>query len=165
MTLEELIRDLVENQGLSEAEAIQIATATIKARRGSGGGQALSKTSTSGIPSRRSQSGEESAEEAEARWREQEMQDPQGIYSGGATAGGVFGDGVIAMSDYDPTAIGRTMQVQAQVASLRAQQETLRLLQQMQQQLPGHRPQQLQEPEPERRPVFNRFLGRKRRDE
>lgn len=49
--------------------------------------------------------GDESAREAYTRWREQEENDPDGVYgAGGAQAGGIFGAGVVAMSDYDPMA-------------------------------------------------------------
>ncbi len=53
--------------------------------------------------------GPETPQQAEERWREQEQRDPDGVYGiGGASAGGIFGDGTVAMGDYDPAARGRT---------------------------------------------------------
>lgn len=52
--------------------------------------------------------GEETPEEAQERWRRQEMEDLNGVLGpGGATAGGIFGSGAIPTSDYDPEAQAR----------------------------------------------------------
>jgi hypothetical protein len=49
--------------------------------------------------------GNETPQEAGARWAFQEMNDPDGVYSmGGASAGGIFGGGAIATETYDPEA-------------------------------------------------------------
>jgi len=49
--------------------------------------------------------GNETPQEAGARWAAQEMMDPNGVFStGGLTGGGIFGGGAVATERYDPEA-------------------------------------------------------------
>jgi hypothetical protein len=64
--------------------------------------------------------GHETASEAYQRWLSQEQSDPEGVYGpGGGTAGGIFGDGPVHMSDYDPAARRRTESAQGGAAMVR----------------------------------------------
>jgi hypothetical protein len=52
---------------------------------------------------------EETSAEAYERWLDQEQRDFEGAYGpGGSTAGGIFGEGAVVLSDYDPHAHQRT---------------------------------------------------------
>lgn len=174
MDLAERIRKLVEDQGLTEEEALEVAAASIKAKRGS--------TGTNSLASRREPDylartdgrtpvdyGNETAAEAKRRWIEQEKQDPQGIYSlGGSSAAGIFGNSPIVTEDYDPEAVARSISGHAQLETLRVQREMLQELQESrrerqlstehQRQLEERRARQLDEGRGARR-----LLGRKRR--
>jgi len=73
-----------------------------------------------GSPVVRYQDEPESAEEAMERWYEEEAELPDGVHGlGGQTAGGIFGDGAIATSIYDPAAMGRTDQRVGQKANIK----------------------------------------------
>jgi len=73
--------------------------------------------------------GYETPAQAEARWRDQEIGDTEGVYGpGGATAGGIFGDGTISMPDYDPGAHSRGGAREAQVLNLRMAQVLDRII-------------------------------------
>ena len=180
MKLDELISHLINTQGLSEEEALEVASATLKARRGGGGGggsggggAALQRRAPERSAEMRKFSasaqdyepmvdyGEESAAEAEERWLQQEMNDPDGLFAGGATSGGVFGDGTIALSNCDPAARSRVMQNQNQVLQMRATAETLRLLNEInnsRRELPP-----AEDAPPKLGSAFGRFLGSKKR--
>lgn len=103
--------------------------------------------------------GEETPEQAKARWYQQELEDPNGLFMGGATAGGVFGNSTIATDLVDPGAMARTLDMQVKMHQATVQQETLRVLQEMQQELRGGR-EKARELPPARGP--RRLLGRKR---
>lgn len=140
MNLAELIRELIENEGLTPEEAARVAAATISAQRkdiekpSQASGRSAIQDGRRGVDY-----GEETPEEAKARWIEQERRDPNGIYSlGGSTASGIFGEQVIALDDFDPGANQRNLdgqlklqQAQVQARQLEVQQQTLRLLQEL----------------------------------
>jgi len=103
--------------------------------------------------------GDETPEQAKQRWYEQERQDPQGLFTGGASGGGVFGHGPIATSDYDPDAYNRTEERMARAIGVQTQQETLRVLGRMSARMDQLPPS---EEEPRRRlPKFTSRLSRK----
>jgi hypothetical protein len=72
--------------------------------------------------------GDETPEEAERRWTEQEMDDPDGVFAGGASAGGIFGDGPIATSSYDPSARLRTAQMRQHREEAQQRHVTIQVL-------------------------------------
>lgn len=168
MDLAELITMLIEEQGLTEAEAAAVAAASLKAKRGSA---SLTRNRTNDFPVSAQQYnngvdyGEETPQEAKERWMRQELEDPNGIYGGGATAGGVFGDGVVAMDHFDPTAVSRTVSMQAQLLGARTQVEMLKLMAEMRTELQSGRVLPQQQPRRElddgRGPA--RRLGQKKR--
>lgn len=173
MKLQELIAHLINEQGLSEEDALELASATIKARRGGN----IQRTGTSRTAEERKFSpsaqdydnpvdyGDETAAEAKERWLRQEMNDPDGLFAGGASMGGVFGEGVISTSDFDPMARSRTMGNLAQLQQLQASQEMIKLLQEMRSLQQQHqRELPPQEPPPNRLGGFGRFLASKKRD-
>lgn len=151
-------------EGLSEEEALKVAAAAVRVRRGQ---TSIAKTNGGMLQDTRSRVdyGEETAAEAKARWIEQEKADPQGIYSiAGQTASGIFGDSTIATEDYDPAAIGRTLQAHAhmqQIQQVHLQREMLESIKQLHHALP----RQLPEEEPPRRRLPQREAprGKKRR--
>lgn len=120
MAKDELIRELATEMGLDEDEAEALLAAvqakrkkreTALAKRDSeeiafpvgptGGSRAIARG--------RDMYGDETPAEAKERWMDQEMDDPEGAYGpGGMTSGGIFGEGSVAMPDYDPTARART---------------------------------------------------------
>lgn len=142
MDLAELINMLIEEEGLTEREAASVAAASLKAKRSSA---SMARTRPNDFPVSAQQYnngvdyGEETPQEAKERWMRQEMEDPNGIYGGGATAGGVFGDGVVISDQYDPTAVSRTMSMQAQLLGARTQVEMLRLMAEMRTELQSGR--------------------------
>lgn len=76
--------------------------------------------------------GDETVEEARERWTQQEIEDPDGVLGmGGATAGGIFGDGAIATDRYDPAARGRA----APIVGAKTQLATLEVLRELQAEL------------------------------
>jgi hypothetical protein len=76
--------------------------------------------------------GDETAGQAEERWRRQEMEDPDGVYSmGGMSAGGIFGGGMVSTDDYDPGARQRA----APVVAAQVQIKQLELLTEIQNEL------------------------------
>lgn len=73
--------------------------------------------------------GHETPTQAYERWMDQEQADPEGMYGpGGATAGGIFGDGAVTMPDYDASAQRRTEAAQGGVAMARLSVVLERLL-------------------------------------
>lgn len=164
--LARLIRQLVDEEGLTHEEAMKVAAASIRAARGS---FSLTRRGSSGplTPNiqddpRRMHYGAESPAEAKRRWIEQERADPQGIYSfGGSTAGGIFSGGAIPMDDHDPEGAVRTLHAHAQLQQLQVQKESLRLLQEMREELGASREntKELSDGKGERR-----LLGRKKRE-
>lgn len=128
MELDDLIKSFVD-RGYSIEEATEMAFAANKARK------KLAKTETR----HNSEFNEETPEEALERWMDEERRDPQGIYSGGATAGGVFGNSVIAMSDYDPEAISRSEDFLLRHRQLQVQERMLGTLDRMEQRQLGER--------------------------
>lgn len=167
MTLAEMIAQLLR-EGATEQEALEVATATLKARRGGTASmQRMGRTAEDRKFSASAQDydngvdyGDETAEQAKDRWLRQEMNDPNGLFMGGATMGGVFGDGAIPMADYDPMAVHRAVQMKASVQQLSATQEMLKLLGEMRQQQRELPPRE--DPPPPRLAGFSRFLGKKR---
>jgi hypothetical protein len=86
--------------------------------------------------------GEETSVQAYERWMDQEQADPEGVYGpGGGTAGGIFGDGAVAMPDYDPGARRRTESAQGGVAMARLSVVLERLLDRVES-LEGREPSQ-----------------------
>lgn len=169
MNLQELIAHLIKDQGLSEEEALEAASALIKARRGGNIQRVAPRSAEERKFSPSAQDydrtvdyGEETAAEAQERWYQQEMNDPDGLFAGGATMGGVFGEGAVSMANFDPMARSRAMNNMAQVQQLRATQETLRLLQEMSAQ--QQRRELPPEPQPQRLTGFGRFLASKKKD-
>lgn len=79
--------------------------------------------------------GDETPEEARERWLHQEMNDPDGIFGGGATAGGIFGGDAIASEGYDPQARVRRAQLEAAQATAQAQTLQVVILERMAAQL------------------------------
>jgi len=69
---------------------------------------------------------------------ESEERDPTGLYShGGMSAGGIFGEGVVALPDHDTAARSRGVQTRAQMAGVEQSAMMMQMLsiqQQMQQQ-------------------------------
>jgi hypothetical protein len=67
--------------------------------------------------------GNETPEEAMERWYEEETELPDGVHGlGGQSAGGIFGDGPIATSIYDPMAMGRAEARVSQATNVRMMQ-------------------------------------------
>ncbi len=63
---------------------------------------------------------EESPAQAEERWLAEEAELLDGVHGlGGQTAGGIFGDGAIATSIYDPSAMGRADARVGQMANIK----------------------------------------------
>ena len=167
MDLQQLLEQLMEQEGLTEDEALELASAKIRAQRKSG---AIQKRPT-GVDfavsvqddGRGVDYGNESPADAERRWKEQERLDPQGVYSpGGASTGGIFGSGAVPMEDYDPEAVNRSVAAVAQVQNAQVSAELLRELREM-------REERRQLQQPLRRQLDSgrgdgRRLGRKRRD-
>jgi polyhydroxyalkanoate synthesis regulator phasin len=135
--LDNLIDELVNEEGLSreEAEALRDALAERKRKRAG----ALAKRESDEIdfptsPQGGSQRGiemygNETKAQAYERWMEQELDDAEGAYGpGGMSAGGIFGDGVVSMPDYDPTAQRRTEARAGGVAQLRTVQVLEKIL-------------------------------------
>ena len=144
MGLDELITQLIEEHGLTVDEATQIAAARLKAERRSPASN-LSRTNPNNFPVSAQQYangvnyGNETPAEARERWIRQEMNDPNGIYGGGATSGGVFGDGAIATDHWDPVAVQRNLNMQAQLTGVQTQAEMLQLMREMREELQGRR--------------------------
>jgi hypothetical protein len=101
------------------------------------GGQMIEPTHTPTLgPSQRPVDyGNETAAEARERWEAQERADPQGVFSGGSSAGGIFGDGAIATDTYDPAALKRTVDVRAAAQSSQVQHRTLEVLERVMERL------------------------------
>jgi hypothetical protein len=151
--LDELIDEFID-EGYSPREAAKMAAATLRAEsKLAKREQDLSFPASPQSDGRRVDYGDETPAEARARWEEQERNDPQGIYSGGAESGGIFGAGPIATDTYDPAAMNRTMSVVERQQNMRVQSEMLNTLKQIQEQ----NNQQL--PERPRRRMFG-FVGR-----
>lgn len=112
--LDDLIDSFVE-KGHSEEDAAEMAHAVIRRRKN---GKTLAKKENE-------HSFEETPDEARRRWIEEERNDPQGFYSGGATAGGVFGESVVAFSDFDPGAVSRSAEFMVQRQTLEVQTRLL----------------------------------------
>jgi len=76
--------------------------------------------------------GDETPAEAEARWRQQEMEDPDGVLSlGGMSAGGIFGGGAVSTDTYDPEARQRA----APAVAAQVQIKQLEVLERMERRL------------------------------
>ena len=132
MNLEDLLVQLMEEDGLTEDEAMKLAAARIRAHRKT----AITKRSTESASvvsvqddGRGVDYGDETPAQARQRWEQQELADPQGVYSpGGSSKGGIFGAETIAMDDYDPDATNRTVAAVAAVQGLQVQKQILREL-------------------------------------
>jgi hypothetical protein len=73
-----------------------------------------------GAVTRRDEDEDESAEEAKERWLEEEAELLDGVHGlGGQSAGGIFGEGPIATSIYDPNALARGEGRVGQMANIR----------------------------------------------
>jgi hypothetical protein len=170
MDLEKLLVLLINEQGLTEEEALEVAAARVRAHR-----SAIQKSNSGaqGAPLASVQDdgrgvnyGDETPAQAKERWLAQERNDPQGVYSpGGSSGGGIFGGGTIPMEDYDPDAVNRSVGAISQIKQLQIQQQMLMELKAMREQ------RQLEPPkEPPRRQLDDRRgsegrqLGKKRRD-
>lgn len=120
--VDRLLDALAEDGSLSAEEREALADELRRRKRGIArtGGSEIERGHARGI----AMYGEETPEEARERWMEQEMNDPEGVYGpGGATAGGIFGGGAVALSDYDPLAQTRSsaqvnQKVQAKMLTL-----------------------------------------------
>lgn len=140
----------MQEQGLTEEEAMRLAAAQMKAKRAiqpasSGNASASPQNDGRGV-----NYGQESPEEAKERWLRQERSDPQGIYSmGGASASGIFGSGAIPLDDYDPEARSRGMHTFASAQQLQLQQQQMLLNQRLLMELQGRRNDQRYLPPPE----------------
>lgn len=171
MDLDQIIEMLIAEEGLTEQEALKVAAAQVRAQR-----NAIQKRSTDGDPivsvqndGRGMNYGDETPAEAEARWKEQERNDPQGLYSpGGSSGGGIFGAGTISVDDYDPDAVNRSVDSISKIQQFRLQQQQLEVQKQLLEELQHKRIEQ-QSAMP-RRPQLedgrgrkNRRLGRKKR--
>jgi len=139
LTLKQLIEEL-EAEGVVGKEA-EVAVEKFLAQRragrgGTGGTSALAKRRpeeidfpVSAVDQRISRDyGDESPEEAKQRWIDQEMNDPDGIFGGGAEAGGIFGSGPIATERYDPGARMRGAQMRQAERSEQTQLLTVTVL-------------------------------------
>ena len=167
MELEELITELI-SEGLSPMEAAKVAAATIRAEKKAG---SIAKrevdltfpASPQNDGRRAVDYGNETPQQARERWEEQERNDPQGVFSGGMSGGGVFGQGAVATDTYDPEAMGRTLGIQERVQNQRVQAETLKTLQQMQERM-GELPPPQQQQRRRFAPAesFGRLLGKKK---
>lgn len=168
MELVDLINMLMNEHGLTEEEAVKIAAAKVKAARGSN----LQRVNQNNFPVSAQQYangvdyGEETPQQAKERWMQQEMEDPNGIYGGGATAGGVFGDGVVSLDHHDPAAFQRQLNMHAQLTNLQTQREMLNVMNDMRAKLQGEAPREL--PRPPQRELHDargirRLLGSKKR--
>lgn len=167
--LQELIAGLLE-EGFAPSEAVKIAASTLRMAGNSTSAIAKKQDDLSFPASPQNDGrlavdyGNESPAEARLRWEEQERNDPQGIYSGGAESGGIFGNGPIATDTYDPAAIQRSMGMYEKQQSSQVNLEMLRTMQALQQsvrqmnesQQPPHR--QLKENR-----WTERLLGKKKR--
>lgn len=160
MDLAALMQRLIDEEGLSEEEALALATATMKARRRK---QELQRSHSESVQQhpRRVDYGFETPAQAKERWVEQERADPNGLFGGGATAGGVFGDAPIALDSFDPLAVSREVQLRTQMAGIHTQREMLELLQDMRQELRQGRRERRQL-ESRSDPSFTRRLGKKK---
>jgi hypothetical protein len=143
LTLTQLL-DVLREEGATEEEIAQATENYIKRKKTKEkvvGSTALAKKApedidfpyAANLPQRRTGGGvpvdygDETPEEAEQRWLEQEAEDPNGLFAGGSTAGGIFGEGPIATTGYDPLAQARTLSRQAtvqQMQATRVQQQT-----------------------------------------
>ncbi len=128
MKLSDLLAEL-EAEGVTGEKAEEAVERFIKMQKskrdlsGDASGAALAKRDGDDLPARFSAQvelgrgrkpvdyGDETPAEAEMRWRQQEMADPEGIYAGGSTAGGIFGNDPIATEGYDPGARRRTAEM------------------------------------------------------
>ena len=153
--LDDLIDEFIE-EGYSPREAAKMAASTLRAEgKLAKREQDLSFPSSPQSDRRRVDYGDETPAEARARWEEQERNDPQGIYSGGAESGGIFGQGPIATDSYDPAAMNRTMSVMERRQNMQVQSEMLNTLKQIQQQN-----EERQLPAQQRRRLFGAFRDR-----
>ncbi len=156
----EMIAELIA-EGHSPREAAKIASSVAKT---SPGGTSLARRQAdeesltrSPILDRRNSVdyGNETPAQALERWLEQERNDPQGVYAGGATSGGIFGGDTVTLQDYDPAAFQRTMGAFERAQALQVQAETLKVLKQLK--------ETKEEPAPRRLlSSFTNRLGRKR---
>jgi len=162
VNLAELIALLIQEEGMTPQDAATAATAAMRAQgklaRGQQGG--LNLQSPQAPDGRSVDYGDETPEEAKERWYRQEANDPQGLFAGGATAGGVFGDGPISTDLNDPGAQARTISMQAQMSQLQTQSEMVKLLAEMRRSL--NAPTEQKQLPPQQK-GFRRLLGRKKR--
>ena len=133
MDLDQLLRLLIEEQGLTEEEALKVAAARIRSQReGNASIQRESPCSAVRRDPRAVDYGDETPEEAKIRWIKQEKEDPNGIYSiGGASSSGIFGTGAIPLDDFDPEAVGRNLQAHASMQQLKMNHRMLQELEEM----------------------------------
>jgi hypothetical protein len=136
--LEELERDGVVGEEAEEAVArfVQLrgsrrGTGAIERRRSEEAIFPSSPQTDPGAIRRAVDYGNESKEEARARWLEQEQNDPDGIFGGGAVSGGIFGEGMIASERYDPEARMRQVRMEESRATAQAQTMQVAILQRM----------------------------------
>ena len=165
MDLDQLLRLLIEEQGLTEEEALKVAAARIRSQRESGNASIQRESPRSAVrrDPRAVDYGDETPEEAKIRWIKQEKEDPNGIYSiGGASSAGIFGAGAIPLDDFDPEAVGRNLQAHASMQQLKMNHRMLQELEEMSRlrRLDAAREADRRELDGERGP--HRQLGKKR---
>src|SRR5690606_25641404 len=129
MNLAELIEQLIREEGLSTEEAGRVAAAMVRAQRGATP-QNQAPPDLMNAPNRVNY-GNETPEQAKQRWMQQEMEDPQGLFAGGVSSGGVFGESAVATESYDPGAVARTVNMRTQLGQMRTQEQMLRLLEEL----------------------------------
>ena len=170
MDLDQLLSLLINEQGLTEEEALKVAAARIRSQRNerethrnANSIQRESPRSAVQRDPRAVDYGDETPEEAKIRWIKQEKEDPNGIYSiGGASAAGIFGQGAIPLEDLDPDAVGRNLQAHASMQQLKMNHRMLQELEEMSRlrRLDAAREADRRELDGERGP--HRQLGKKR---
>jgi len=159
--LEEMIAALIE-EGLDPVEAARIAVRSTVKNRTKAVEKSQGHTIERSDGRRPVDYGSETPEQARVRWEEQERNDPQGIYAGGVSAGGVFGGEVVTTETYDPGAVRRTIELQAAVQGMAVQREMLRMMHGMHRELEESRRVRELPPAEPTRSSFKRILGKKR---
>jgi hypothetical protein len=141
LTLAQLIQALHE-EGATDAEAERVVAQYLDLRKRSDALATRTReqidfpTSPQLAPGQQPRDyGDETPEEAEQRWMWQETVDPEGLFSGGQTAGGIFGDGPIPTDRYDPAAVRRTVDLAG--PQVRTEGRTVQLLEKILEKLSG----------------------------
>lgn len=139
ISLTQFIQALADEGVVGEEaeEAVEKFMAMRKAGKRSKGGALAKRASTEiEFPSspqedrgvQRVDYGDETPQEAEERWIRQEMEDPDGVFAGGSTAGGIFGDAPIATRSFDPAARRRTMDIEESKSNIIERRVTIAVL-------------------------------------